>query len=203
MPTSRTTAEQGKTVRLYIWIKKNGVLQDASDIGTVTLIDSLSATETTGLVPIKESEGVYYVEYALSVTAAVGQWIDRWTNVVYDAGLSPVNIDLNFYVNAADWDGTTPDVCTIYEFIFEQDGDPRIGIEGTAELISAPYEYGNAYYSVNTDGSAVTDSSGKIQWNLVYGATVFISIPDIQLEKTFVVPSQATAQLQDIKEVTP
>ena len=202
MATTRTTAEQGKTVTLKINFKKNGNLQDPYDPGTVTLLDTLGATITTGLVPVKEADGVWYVEYAISATAEIGEWTDRWTDVIYDSGLSAVNIDLNFYVQAADWGGTTPSVCDVYEFIYEQDGDPRIGIEGTAKIVSAPYSYGDAYYSSNYEGTAVTNSSGKIVFSLVYGATVRIEIPDIKLEKIFVVPSSPQAQLQDIAEVS-
>lgn len=201
MSTTRTTAEQGKTVTLKINIKKNGILTDPYTIGTVTLIDSQGSTITSGLTPTKESDGVWKVEYAISATAEIGEWTDRWVGVVYDSGLDAVNVDLNFYVQAADWSGTTPSVCDVYGFIYEQDGDPRIGVEGTAKIVSAPYTYGDAYYSAAYEGSAVTNSSGKIIFSLVYGATVRIEIPDIKLEKTIVVPSTPTAQLQDITEV--
>lgn len=177
------------------------MLQDPYDIGTVTIIDFNGTTLQSGIVPTKESDGVWKVEYAISASAAVGEWTDRWTDVIYDSGLDPVDVDLNFYVQAADWTGTTPSVCDVYEFIFEQDGDPRIGVSGTAKIISAPYSYGDAYYSAAYEGTAVTDSSGKIIFSLVYGATVRIEIPDIKLEKIIVVPSSPTAQLQDIAEV--
>ena len=199
--TSRATAQQGSTARLYINFRKNAELKDPYDPGTVTLIDSQSSTIVSGLVPTKESEGVYYIDYAISVSAEIGTWIDRWASVVYASGLSPVNIDLNFYCQPSNWEGITPDTCQVWETILEQDGDPRIGITGTAKIISIPYSYGNAMYSSTYEGTAVTDSSGKILWSLVYGATVRIAIPDIKLEKIIVVPASPLAQLQDIQEV--
>jgi len=200
--TSRATAEQGSTVRLYINFRKNAELKDPYDPGTVTLIDAQASTIATGLVPTKEADGVYYIDYAISATAEVGTWTDRWTDVIYDSGLSAVNIDLNFYCQASNWEGITPDTCQVWETVLEQDGDPRIGITGTAKIVSIPYAYGNAMYSSTYEGEAVSDSSGKISWNIVYGATARITIPDIKLEKVIVVPSSPTAQLQDITEVS-
>jgi hypothetical protein len=75
--TTRSTAQQGTTVRLYINFKKNAQLKDPYDPGTVTLIDPNSVQQASGLTPIRESEGVFYIDYALSVNAAVGEWTDR------------------------------------------------------------------------------------------------------------------------------
>ena len=92
-------------------------------------------------------------------------------------------------------------ICEVYCHVNEQGGDPRINIEGTAKIVSAPYSYDDIYYSSDYIGTSTSDSDGKMIFKLVYGATVRISIPDIKLEKVIVVPSTATALLQDITEV--
>ena len=78
------------------------------------------------------------------------------------------------------------------------DGDPLTGEEGTAKILNLPYTYGDAYFSNYADGVAYSDSSGKIQWDLVYGAKMNIKIPSVGLNKNFLVPSSPTIQLKDI-----
>lgn len=73
MPTSRTTAEQGSTVRLKITFKKNSVLTDVYNIGDgVTILNPSAIEQIVGLTPTKESTGVYYIDYAIPVSAPIG-----------------------------------------------------------------------------------------------------------------------------------
>lgn len=75
--TARTTAEQGKTVRLKINIKKNGILTDPYTIGTgVDIKDTTGTTVASGISATKESTGVYYVDYPVLQNAPAGTWND-------------------------------------------------------------------------------------------------------------------------------
>ena len=199
--TNRTSASQGTTVRLYINIKRNSVYTDPADIGTVEILNTQGTSLVSGITPEKESDGVYFIEYAISPTAVTGEYIDRWSDVVYDVGLTPVDIDLNFYVQESSWGGSVPQICDVTILAAEMDGDPRIGIEGTAKIVSAPYEYNDSYYSSNYEGTATSDSNGKMVFSLVYGATVRVEILDLKISKVFIVPAQPLANLNDIEEI--
>ena len=199
--TNRTSARQGTTVRLYINIKRKSLYTDPADIGTVEILNTQGTSLVSGITPEKESDGVYFIEYAISPTAVTGEYIDRWSDVVYDVGLTPVDIDLNFYVQESSWGGSVPKICDVTILAAEMDGDPRIGIEGTAKIVSAPYEYNDSYYSSNYEGTATSDSNGKMVFSLVYGATVRVEIPDLKISKVFVVPAQPLANLNDIEEI--
>lgn len=203
MATTRTTAEQETTVTLKINFLKNGVLSDPFSLGTVTIIDFNSVIQKTGIATTKESTGVYSITYAIPVTGVVGVWTDRWTDVVFSSGLDEQDVNLSFHVYAKAGAGASPGICTVYEILAEQDGDLLENITGTAEIISLPYTDGSIYYSSTSVGSSTSNSNGRIEWDLVQGATVFISISEIKLERTIVVPTKAEEQLQNITEVTP
>ena len=200
MATSRTTAEQETTVTLKINFLKNGVLSDPFSLGTVAIIDFNSVIQKTGITTTKDSTGIYSITYDIPVTGVVGVWTDRWTDIVFESGLDKQDIDLSFHVYAKAGAGASPGICTVFEILAEQDGDSLVNIVGTAKIISLPYTDGSTYFSSTTEGEATSDSNGRIQWDLVQGATVFIRIKEIKLERTIVVPIKSEEQLQNITE---
>ncbi len=162
--TTRTTATQSSVVRLKINIKQNGVLTTPYSIGDgVTISNPSAAEQISGVTPTKESTGIYYIDYSILATAPVGTWEDSWKNIVYVSGLTPADVDLNFYVQLSDWAGVTSDICRIYEFLYEPDGTPLANEDGTMKILDLPYAYGDAYYSAKGGETAYSDASGKIQ----------------------------------------
>lgn len=200
--STRATAKQGVSVKLIATFKKNGILTDPDDAGTITIINPSAVVQVSGQTVTRESVGTYYYNYSIITSAPIGTWTDRWVGVIYDAGQTAVNVDLNFYVHEADWVPIASDVCRVYDFIYNIDGTPLIGTTGTAEIISLPYEYSDIYYSNASGGTATSDSSGKIYWDVVYGATVLFEVKQIELQKTVVIPSVTTKELSTITEVT-
>lgn len=200
--TTRTTAQQSSTVRLKINIKKNGVIANPFSIGTgVDIKDATDTIVASGLTIIQESTGIYYTDYPIAQDAPNGTWYDIWRGIIYDDGQSTVDIMLNFNVNLSSWAGTAPAICQVFEFLAEQDGQPLVGQEGVAKILNLPYNYGDAYYSNYAEGTAYSDSSGKIVWNLIYGAKCNIKIPSVGIDKSFLVPSTPTIQLKDITAI--
>ena len=109
-----------------------------------------------------------------------------------------MDVDLSFYVQLADWQGVTPDICRIYDFLYEQDGTPLVNEVGTIKILSLPYSYGDAYYSNEDIGIAYSDESGKIQWDVVYGAKVNIEIKTIGFDQNITVPTTPNKKLSEI-----
>lgn len=199
--TTRGTAEQGSTVRLTINIKKNGEFSDPYSIGTgADILDTVDTIVASGLTIVQEDTGIYYVDYPIAQDATVGTWSDVWRDIVYNNGQTPVDVTLSFIVQLGSWQTTAPDICRVYEFLYELDADPVTGAEGTAKILNMPYTYESAYYT-NDAGLAYSDSSGKIVWDLVYGAKINIKIPSVGINKNFLVPSSPTAQLKDITAI--
>ncbi len=161
--TTRTTAEQGSTVRLTINIKKNGEFTDPYSIGTgVDILNTVDTIVASGLTAVQEDTGIYYVDYPIAQDATVGTWSDVWRGVTYESGQTPVDVTLTFTIQSSAWQVTAPDICRVYEYVYEMDADPVVGAEGIAKILDMPYTYGSAYYT-NDAGLAYSDSSGKIQ----------------------------------------
>lgn len=73
MPTNRTTASQGSTVRLKITFKKNDILTDPYSVGDgVTILNPSAVEQITGVTPTKESTGIYYIDYIIGSSAPAG-----------------------------------------------------------------------------------------------------------------------------------
>lgn len=199
--STRSTATQGTTVRLNINFKKNGELTDVYSPGTVTILNPSNVIKVSDKTPTKLSTGIYYYDYTIVSTAPMGIWTDRWTNVIYDVSLAVATVNLSFYVHESDWAPIPPNICRVYDYLYNMDGTALVGVTGTAEIISLPYDYQDTYYSNDSGGTAISDSSGRIYWDIIYGATVVFEIDSAGLSKQVIIPSVASKQLSDITEV--
>jgi hypothetical protein len=82
MAASRYNAEVGQTVRLKARFDQNQTtLIDPYEITQVEILDPTDAVVQTipGASAVRESLGVWYVDYAIAAGATTGLWRDRWT----------------------------------------------------------------------------------------------------------------------------
>jgi hypothetical protein len=202
MPTTRGTARPGQIVRLPVLIDMGGTLTDPYDIGDgVTITNASGVVLASGIVPTKLDTGSYYVDYSLDVDAQLGTWTDTWENIIYESGVASIDMALEFNVQDADWNVSAPEVCRIFETLAGQNGSLLEGYKGTATIMNLPYSNTAAFYANVNAPTMYSDESGLIQWDIVYGATVYFEILDAGISRYVIIPSQPTARLGSITEV--
>jgi hypothetical protein len=93
-----------------------------------------------------------------------------------------------------------PDICRMYEYCVDQDGDPLVapGPTNTAAIIDRPYDDGAGAYETEKQSGVYNSTSGLLYWDIVRGATVLIDIDEVGIHKKYLVPDQATARLGDL-----
>ena len=69
----RYTAQEGKTVRLYLRNYVSNVLTDADSTPTVYIRPRNGSTTLTTLTPTRESVGVYYADWAVPSSVVTSQ----------------------------------------------------------------------------------------------------------------------------------
>jgi hypothetical protein len=103
------------------------------------------------------------------------------------AAVSGVTPRPTYLIQGASYSG----YCTVYAQLLRSDGKPLVDVPGWAKIITLPYSVDQSYYGNVVDDTgfkAYSNSSGIIQWDLVWGSIVSFRIPFIDLEKMVTIP---------------
>lgn len=95
-------------------------------------------------------------------------------------------------------DPPVADLCRMYEYCMDQEGNPLTSVTNYAAITDMPFDDGDgAFQTTKVEGtySAVT---GLLYWDIVQGAKVLIEIEEIGMHKKYTVPAQANARLGDL-----
>jgi hypothetical protein len=99
MAVERALAAQGQTVQLRMQFRRSGTLFDPVQVRQVLILDQAGATVETfpqGSI-IRDSTGMYHVDWAVSATQAVALYNDRWF-ATSTTGATEKQFTLTFYV---------------------------------------------------------------------------------------------------------
>jgi len=75
----RYSAVQNENVRLYHVFEYNGSPLNPPSAPVVTIVDKDGVVTLDTLTSIKQSAGVYYVDYFVPIGLPIGRYYDRWT----------------------------------------------------------------------------------------------------------------------------
>jgi acyl CoA:acetate/3-ketoacid CoA transferase alpha subunit len=93
------------------------------------------------------------------------------------------------------------DVCRIYEYCVDQDGDPLSAVTSYAAITDRPFDDGSGMYEKLKAPGTYDSGTGLIYWDIVKSAKVFVEIQEIGLYKKYTVPDQANARLGDLTPI--
>lgn len=89
--------------------------------------------------------------------------------------------------------------CRVYEWCFmPDDTTPRTTVTAKANIIDLPYSLNGKLHAGDVINGTSDPISGKVYWDIVYGATVSFKIPEMGVEITKVVPSVTSKRLSEI-----
>ena len=182
---NRNTAKQGTTVTLEAAFYKDGVLTTPNSYGNVSILYGTTVI-SGGITPSFSSAGIGSISYAISGNATIGEYTDRWSSVVIEAGAE--SRDHDFTHNVIERDRQVPytsGFCFIYAYLTDDAGTPLPNISGFAYVNTATSGYTDSPNTLR----AVSDSSGRIHWEMPWTSPVVVDIPDSDIYKQVTVPS--------------
>ena len=93
-------------------------------------------------------------------------------------------------------------ICQITGTLCGVDGTPKVGAQVRAEIKSAAEDLSGQLASgtgiTSAVISAITQDDGTFTLDVIQGATIILSIPDINLKKEIVVPLETTADFSTL-----
>jgi len=96
----------------------------------------------------------------------------------------------------------TPPLCTVFGTVVNPDGSPNSDVQVRATIESTKStKDGQTVGTLGVTGKRIevfTDDAGFFEVQLLQGASVVLSIPDIELEKTITVPALASADFNTL-----
>lgn len=188
--------------------------------GGATGSNTVDVTVTDGTTPIQDvkveiwnSDESALVTYGttdadgeVTLTADAGTYRVRMIKGGYSFTTQGLTVDGNETVA---YTGTTrvpaapesPDVCRLYDYLFLPDGTPPTAMPSRAAVLSIealPYDDDSAIYSGVAIAGTYNATTGLIYWDVVPGAVVRVTISAFGIDRSFTVPSTATARISDI-----
>lgn len=95
-------------------------------------------------------------------------------------------------------DAPAGDICRVYEYVYDQDGNPPTTLDASAKIISQEIISGTPY-TLTSENGTYDSSTGLVYWDIIQGAEVAISIEEADINRIITVPSTGTARLSDIE----
>jgi len=187
--------------------------------GTNTIVITVYEYGTT--TPIAGYNVAFYnsdlsIYYGTLQTNSLGQITTNINDGTYKlkgqkVGYTPDNVTETFTVDATHLTKTiyataiaiglpsATNSCRVYEYCFLADDiTPKTSVTATAVIESLPYDYNGKLHAGDQITAVYSAITGKIYWDVVWGASVKFKITGIFPAKTFVIPSVATKRLSEM-----
>ena len=187
----RNTAKQGTTVTLEAAFYKDGTLTTPDSHNNVSLLYGTHVI-SGAITPVFSTAGIGTITYTVSGNATVGEYTDRWNDVAMEAGGESRDYDFTFNVIERDRQVPyTSGFCFIYAYLTDDAGTPLPNVSGFAYVNTTASGYSDSPTTLR----AVSDSSGRMQWEMPWTAPVIVDIPNANIYKQVTVPSDPQADL--------
>lgn len=204
MSYDRSAGKAGNEIVLSIYFQQNGVAANVFSIEKVdiysplgVLIDSVSgiANPTTGL---------YRITWDVPDGSPIGTWTDVWKNIKFTPIAEYIDTTNTFFIVPDDTELLDTSTTIIYTYLQYPNGEPQVGKTAYVELLEAPLIVDGITFTNPTPYgvSAVSDSTGRLLWELPLGAKIRISIPHTKTIMYKQLPSSSTStNIEDLGDL--
>lgn len=179
MPYDRSGGKASNQIILSVYFQQNGVGANVYAMEKVDIYSPLGTLIDTVTTIANPSDGLYSISWDVPDGAPIGTWTDIWRNIKFTPLAEYIDTSNTFFIVPDDTELLSTGTTIIYTYLQYPNGEPQIGKTGYVELLEAPVVVDGLTFTNPTPygTSAVSDSSGRLLWELPLGAKIRISIP--------------------------